>query len=406
MLAPEHLATVEATAPALAEHGGAITRHFYRHLLADNPELAPMFSPAHQRSGNQQRALADAILAFAANIRDLERLGPAVERIGHKHAALGVRPEHYPIVGGQLLRSIQAVLGDAVDEAVLQAWGAAYQVLADVLCSREGELYAEQQRDHGWTGFRALAVVDKVVESDCITSFVLADPDGQPLQPARAGQYVTLRLPDDESGTTLRTYSLSAWDESGRYRISVKREPAPTPDVAPGYGSGYLHDRIEPGARLEVGPPIGEFVLADEGDSHEPLVLLSGGVGITPVLAMLQHAALRHRRRPIVFVHGARTRASLAFESEVRAAAERHGNTRVHIRLSEDPEAACDSHGFVDAELVRTLVPSPRADFFVCGPSAFMEHVQGLLRAFDVPEHRVRTEAFGPLASTSEVSVR
>ncbi len=396
MLQPEHLDIVESTAPVLAQRGEDITRHFYRELLEQNPAVAPMFSPAHQRGGTQQRALADAIVAFASNVRQLEALAPAVERIGHKHAALGVQPEHYPIVGKHLLEAIRAVLGEAATDAVLDAWAAAYGVLADVLTGRETQLYADQQQIYGWNGFRELVVVEKTPESDCITSFHLAATDGQPLPAGRPGQYLTLRLPTPEGSTTLRNYSLSAWDDSGLFRISVKSELAPSADLPTGFGSNYLHDHVQPGARLEVAPPSGDFVLPPAGADAPPLVLIAGGVGVTPLLAMLQFAAAEQTHREILFVHGARTRSAQAFEAELRGLAQLHGKARVHVRLSDDPDAPCDSNGFVDANLLRELLAGPDCDVYLCGPQPFMTAVHAALVELGVAAERIHSESFGP----------
>lgn len=399
MLSAHHLDVIEATAPVLADTAEDITRHFYGELLANNPGVRPMFSPAHQRGGQQPRALADAVIAFAQNVRQLEALGPAVERIGHKHVALGVRPEHYPIVGAQLLASIRAVLGDAATDEVIEAWGAAYGVLTAVLTGREAELYDAQRERHGWSGFRRLTVQEKIVESDCVTSFVLADPAGHPLPRQEAGQYVTLRLPTPDGSTTMRTYSLSAWDASGRYRISVKRELAPAADVPAGFGSGFLHDEVEAGHEIEVAPPTGEFFLPEQPADDGPLVFLAGGVGVTPLAAMMQCAAEHHRGREVLFVQAARTRAALALGADVEAAAERHGRASVHVCLSDDPDGACDSRGLIGRDLLEGLLPAGDATVYLCGPGPFMGAMQRILGELGVAPERIHSEAFGPLVA-------
>lgn len=134
---------VKATLPALKEHGEAITRLFYRQLLEAHPEVAPMFATGDQENGRQAQRLAGAILAYAGNIDRLDLLGPAVHQISHRHARTHVLPEHYPIVGQHLLAAIHSVLGEAATPEILDAWGAAYGELAEIMIAREKAIYAE-----------------------------------------------------------------------------------------------------------------------------------------------------------------------------------------------------------------------------------------------------------------------
>ena len=141
-LSPETIAIIKSTAPALRQHGLAITTRMYERLFVD-PEIKAMFDEAAQASGEQPKRLAGAILAFAENVDRLEALTPAIERMAARHVAVEVKPEHYPAVADALLPAIKDVLGDAVDESVLNAWGEAYWFLADVLVAREATLYTQ-----------------------------------------------------------------------------------------------------------------------------------------------------------------------------------------------------------------------------------------------------------------------
>jgi nitric oxide dioxygenase len=134
---------VKATLPALQEHGEAITRLFYKQLLEAHPEVAPMFATGDQENGRQAQRLAAAILAYAGNIDRLDVLGPAVSQISHRHVRTHVLPEHYPIVGQHLLAAIHSVLGDAATPEILDAWGAAYGELAEIMIAREQAIYAQ-----------------------------------------------------------------------------------------------------------------------------------------------------------------------------------------------------------------------------------------------------------------------
>ena len=395
---------VKATAPVVAQHAETITRRFYELMFEGNPEVRQFFNQAHQQAGTQQRALAGAVCAYAANIDNLGALGPAVELIAQKHCSLGILPEHYPIVGKHLLAAVKDVLGDPITPEVTAAWGEAYGLLADILIRREDEIYSEQAASNGgWTGYRTFVVDRKVPESSIITSFYLKPADNGPIADFHAGQYITVKLDIPNQEVSPRNYSLSDGPGVGHYRISVKREPAPTPSVAPGAVSNHLHDRIQVGDRLEIGPPCGEFTLpgVNELAADEPIVLISGGVGVTPTMSMLKSLAGQGARNPIYFIHGARSSGVHAFADEVRGAADKLPNLRAHVRydtpLAGDLEdGRCDSVGLIDGDLLQQLLPDNRGRYFVCGPRAFMASVVGALRARLTPDAQVHYEFFGP----------
>jgi hemoglobin-like flavoprotein len=144
LLSQRHLEIVKSTMPALAQHGEEITRVFYANMIGENPELKSQFNMDDQKSGAQPTRLAQSILAYVANLDRLQNLGPAVEKIAHRHVQTNVTPEQYPLVGRYLLQAMKIVLGDAVTPEVLEAWAAAYQQLADVMIAREKEIYAEE----------------------------------------------------------------------------------------------------------------------------------------------------------------------------------------------------------------------------------------------------------------------
>ncbi|WP_230368690.1 globin domain-containing protein [Paludibacterium denitrificans] len=217
---------VKATVPVLKEHGVTLTTHFYRRMFQHNPELKNIFNQGHQHSGQQQQALAMAVLGYADNIDDPSVLTPVLGRIAHKHVSLGIRAEHYPIVGKHLLASIREVLGDAASDELINAWAAAYGQLADLLIAEENKLYATATvAEGGWSGWRPFKVGRKVVESEEITSFYLYPADGGKAPTFRPGQYISVRqFIADWNLAQLRQYSLSDAPNGEYLRISVKRE--------------------------------------------------------------------------------------------------------------------------------------------------------------------------------------
>lgn len=401
MLSENTIAIVKATAPVVAANAENITRHFYQLMFTGDPQVQAFFNGAHQHSGGQQKALAGAICAYAANIDNLGALGPAVELIAQKHCSLGILPEHYPIVGKHLLQAIQDVLGEAVTEEILNAWGEAYGFLANVLIEREAAIYKEQaEAPGGWNGYRPFKVVRKVPESEVITSFYLAPEDGGQLPSFKAGQYITVKVDHPTTPTSPRNYSLSDRPGVGHYRISVKREPSLVAGAPAGLISNYLHDEVKEGDVLHLGPPCGEFTLPEQRGTR-PIVLVSGGVGLTPVVAMLKELAHHDDKTPIYFVHGTRNHRTHALSGEVRRLAAECPNVCVHVRYSE-PEAAdvsagyCDSTGLIDLPLLQSLLPSPDAEFFFCGPKPFMAGIYEALKRWGVPESQIHFEFFGP----------
>lgn len=399
-LSPKTIKIIQQTAPVLQVHAEQLTRLFYKNMFEKNPEVRPFFNPAHQASGAQQRALAGAIVAYATHIEKLAALGPAVELIAHKHASLGVRPEHYPIVGSNLLVAISQLLGDEATIEVLAAWSEAYSFLAHIFIRREQELYDDHQTRHGWKGFRRFRVGHRVVESDEITSFYLEPTDGELSGAFLPGQYLTIRAPTPEGCSTMRNYSLSTGPGKDYFRISVKREVSH--DSYPsGQVSNWLHDTVQVGDTLEVGPPCGEFVLDLTNPRETPLVLVSGGVGITPLLSMLDAVVENQVNREVYFIHAARNGRVHAFSKEVLRLANRHPRIQTHI-CYDDPdevdraEKRFDSEGRIEVNLLRTVLPGSEGDFFLCGPSPMIASVEAALRDFGVQPSQIQYECFGP----------
>ncbi len=390
MLCAEQIALIKATVPLLESGGEALTTHFYKLLLSEHPEVRPLFNQAHQASGEQPRALANGVLMYARHIDRLDALGPLVAQIINKHVALQVLPEHYPLVGNCLLRAIREVLGEAIaTDAVIDAWAAAYQQLADLLIGQEERLYqAKAEAPGGWRGARPFRIARKVKESEEITSFHLQAEDGGPLMEFLPGQYIGLRL-EIKGKEERRNYSLSAAGNGREYRISVKREPG-------GVVSNALHDMPE-GAIVELFAPAGEFTLAP---GNKPLVLISGGVGITPTLAMLEQALATSR--PVHFIHCARNAGVHAFRRAVDALAERHTQLqRFYCYEEHDGSAdAPDAIGRLTEQQLADWLPQSRdVDAYFLGPKPFMAAVRRQLKAIGVPEQQTRYEFFGPASA-------
>ncbi|MGH1352877.1 MAG: NO-inducible flavohemoprotein [Methyloligellaceae bacterium] len=411
MLNASVIKIVKSTAPILRKQGVTLTRHFYKRMFAHNPEVKPFFNQMNQSGGTQQAALAGAIVGFASNIDNLGAMAETVELITQKHASLQIKREHYPIVGENLLASIKEVLGDIATDEVMDAWEKTYAVLTDILAGREQEIYEENiNKSGGWEGFRTFIVKHREKESDIITSFYLEPKDEGELAPFLPGQYLTIRLPSPDGQTTMRNYSLSDKPGLNYYRISVKRECSPAPDLPDGYVSCKLHDEIKVGDELEVAPPCGEFTLNTSDTPERPLVLISAGVGITPVLSMLLSALELSPKRNITFIHGCLNEKVHAFRSLLNQLATTHRNLTIHYRYSENnngetTEQRNTSTGFITQELISSLIPTRDADYYFCGPKPFMVNTYRDLNSWDIPASQINLEFFGPREELENIQV-
>ncbi|MDE2430577.1 MAG: NO-inducible flavohemoprotein [Burkholderiales bacterium] len=390
---------VKATIPVLKEHGVALTRHFYARMFTHNPELKSMFNQGNQQNGSQQQALAMAVLAYAEHIDNPGVLQPVLTMVANKHASLGIRAEHYPIVGKHLLASIKEVLGAAASDALIAAWGAAYGQLADILIAQESQIYQQSAtQSGGWTGWRSFRVQQKTIESEEITSFYLVPADGGQVPDYRPGQYISVRVFVPSMGLMQpRQYSLSAAPGNQYLRISVKREAAGThhPD---GMVSTILHDTVAEGALIDVAPPMGDYFLHEDRDT--PVVLISAGVGVTPKLSMLEHLMQKQAHRPVHFLHACRHGGVHAFKQRIKDLQQQH--PALHSRIYYETPRAQDvldqdyhQQGRIDLAAIAETIVQPKADYYVCGPRAFMQAQIASLKQLGVAPQQIHKEAFG-----------
>jgi len=396
MLTQTEINIIKDSAPALAQYGEDITGRFYKILFQSHPELSHIFNMTNQKSGKQKAALATAVYAFAKYVDNLEVILGDVERIAQKHASLGIKSEHYPLVGGALLQAIDEILQPP--QSVIDAWAKGYGILADVFITREQVIYNEKaQQQGGWTGTREFTVVDKVIETPLITSFYLKPNDGLAISNFVPGQYIAVHMqPVGAENHQIRQYSLSSSYNQNSYRISVKKEHSPQGN---GLISNYLHDSVNVGNTLNLSNPFGEFYLQE---STNPVVLISGGVGITPMQAMLE-TLVSGSSRDVHFVHG-------ALDSEHHAYKEKLYNmtdteqVRAHIFYEQTPADPAENHyqGLINLELLKADLPLCNAEFYLCGPLAMMKAVYKQLKTLQVADENIFYEVFGPSKTLAE----
>ena len=391
LLSPEAKAVVEATASVVAEHAEQITARFYPSMFKAHPELLRVFNQGNQATGEQSRALAASVVAYAVQLIDPS--APSFEhvmrRIAYKHISLGIRPEQYTIVGRYLLGAVGDVLGEAVTPEVGAAWNEVYWLFATQLIATEARYYQLASIDPS-APLRPYRVVRRIEETADVISLVLQPADGGPLPPIAPGQYVSVFVNLPNGSRQPRQYTVSSSGVETRLQITVRRVRGlnGAPD---GQVSSYLHDGVQVGDMLEVSAPAGDFVVQP---SDSPLLLASAGAGITTVLPIVEHLARTQPQRPVIVAHADRTAKDHALRDTVLHVGRQLDDFTAYSWYETlDPDNSRSHQGFMDL----TEIPLPdEVQVFTCGPLPFMRHVRSTLLARGVPASRIRYEVFGP----------
>ena len=262
---------------------------------------------------------------------------------------------------------------------------------------------AEQERSElSWNGFRKFEIAEKREEVDGVCSFYLRPHDKRPLPPFMPGQFLTFKLDiPDQPKDVIRCYSLSDAPNPDYFRVTIKKVPPPRdrPELPSGLSSSFFHEQLEQGDILDVKAPSGHFFL--DTATQTPIVLIGGGVGITPVLSMLNAVTNAASKREVWFFLGVRTKAEHPMKEHLEALAREHENVHLNICYS-DPADDCEEgvdyqhKGHVSVDLFKKVLPSNNYEFYFCGPPPMMNALDEQLKEWGVPESRINYEAFGP----------
>lgn len=402
MLSNEHIQLVKSTVPLLEASGSAITDYFYNRLFTHNPEAQNIFNMSNQASGKQSFALFSAIAAYAKNLDNVEQLLSMVERIAQKHTSLNIQPEHYDLVGHHLIETLRELVPEQFTADVEEAWTVAYQALAAIFIAREGELYKQREvLKGGWKGGRQFKLVEKRIESELVKSLVFEPVDGGPVIDYQAGQYIGIEVqPKQSEFKEIRQYSLSDKANGESYRISVKREIVGKPGIV----SNYLHDGLRLADEVTLYAPAGDFFL---NKTAAPVVLISAGVGLTPMQSMLETllaeqgskeegSLQKSALQKIHFLHACENSAQHSFKKRLTSLVQKNKVKALTWYKSETLEQADIHHGFMDLVSVEEQLPLALGDFYLCGPVAFMQFAKQQLVTLGVNDDRIHYEVFGP----------
>jgi nitric oxide dioxygenase len=395
---PHQKELIKATIPILRASGEDLTKYFYNRMFTNHPELRNIFNMGNQANGRQKSALANAVLAYAENIDNPAVLLNVLKGIGTKHVSLNIQPEQYKIVGANLIGSIAEVVGEAATPEILEAWTAAYNELAQIMINLENEMYQENSAKPGsWNGWRKFIIKKIVEESAEIKSFYLYPEDGKEITNYHPGQFISVQVYVPELELLQpRQYSLSSAFNPEYYRISVKRESGIAPNPS-GYVSNTLHSKSE-GDPISISAPAGLFHL--EKDSQNPLVLISGGVGLTPMLSMLETNLNNIQNKKTIWIHGCRNESVHAFKNQIITLKKeaKHLETFTFYDTLENKNDSQSEiiQGRVDLNKCKDSILLDQAKYYICGPEIFIKTQYEALINLNVSQENIFHEEFGP----------
>lgn len=394
MLSDRSRPVIQATLPVVAEHIGEIARRFYAHMFGAHPELLDgTFNRGNQAEGTQQVALAGSVAAFAGALVQVPEQLPdhLLNRIAHKHASLGIRPDQYAVVQEHLFWAIADVLGDAVTPEVAAAWDEVYWLMAYALINQERGLYSARgvRPETVWRPWR---VVEKTRETDDVVVFTVQRIDDRLVKTSLPGQYVTVRMTMPDGVRQPRQYSLVRADDGEHRSFAVKRVHGDgRPD---GELSTLLHDTVEVGDVITTSLPFGDVVLDDSG---RPVVFASAGIGITPMAGMLSHLVAARSGLPVTLLHADVDEASWALRRQVLddVRALPHGSVHVWFERGAECTLPVDGVHGGTMDLAEVALPDD-ATYYLCGPLPFMQAVRSALVERGVAPRDIQYEVFGP----------
>lgn len=378
---------VHSTASVLKEHGKEITSIFYKHLFETHPELLNLFNQTNQKLGAQPLALANIIYFAAENIDHLDSLMPEINIVAHKHRALTVKPEHYPIVGKYMLQAIAECLGDAATPEILDAWAAAYQTIAAIFIDTEKKLYDELGDDEENRGFIPFKIVKKeMIANGPIYSLEIRRADGGKLLDYAPGQYITLRLKKDGLYHN-RHYGLVRSFDGQVYRVGIKVESEREPK---GVFTNELIDHYHEGDTIFASLPAGTFAIVDQAEEH---LFVAGGVGITVLSTMIEDLCRRKQGERVTVIHCVSSPGHAAYTDRLRAILPRE---RFHLVYENRQKLH---------ELIKQRV-NAETHVYICAAPTLVKAIEGYLDECHLPPSHVHMNTFRPSLSMMKNAVK
>jgi len=384
-LTEEQKQILKSTAPMFKEHGTEITSILYKHMFAAHPELLDIFNRTNQKNGTQPFALANTIYLAIENLDNLDVLLPQILLISHKHRSSMVLPKHYPIVGKYLLLAIDEFLGGTGDPSILNAWSAAYKMLATTFINIEKKMYNELGDKHE-QGFIPFTIINKETIASRIVAFTFERSDGGKLQDYQSGQYLTLRIKKDGL-YHIRHYSLIEPFNGKTYRIAIRQEIDHEPK---GIVSNELIDNYKEGDIVSVSLPAGSYTLINDAKHH---LFIAGGIGITVLSSMIQDLHQQNKSDIVTLIHSVAKEDQAAFADQMRTILPEN---QYYILLQ--------SKHLLQGIIEKTLTPETHV--YLCGSIIFMNKVEEYLALCGHPTSQIHIEAYQPSLSLIKDAVK
>lgn len=387
MLSDKSRPVIEATLPIIGERISHITPKFYDRMFAARPELLDgLFSRANQKNGAQQQALAGSIAAFATHLVNNPGTLPeaVLSRIAHKHTSLGIVEEQYAIVYEHLFAAIVDDLGEAVTPEVAEAWSEVYWLMADALVKIEKGLYAQQANDKIWTDWKLVA---KEAAGTGSVTFRFVPADDTPVTVAKAGQFVSVRVPLLDGLRQCRQYTLSDSVTSTTERVIT------TKFDGGGEVSPFMHQHLNVGDVIELSNPYGDLVIDTTG---APIILATAGIGCTPSASALATLAAAGSDRQVMVLHAEANEDAWALKEQMLESVDSLPNAELTLWL-EDINAKAEGTEATEGYMSLANLELPAdARLYLCGPLPFMRAVRSQAIEAGIPATNIHYEVFGP----------
>lgn len=366
---------LQSLLPVVQEHGVTVTSTMYKYMFETYPEVRSYFNMTNQENGKQPKVLAFSLYQYILHLNDLTPISGFVNQIVTKHCGLNITPDQYTIVGKCLIHAFQVCLGDAADAHFVSVLTKAYGNLAQTLINAEESLYKTLQ----WRGSKQFKVVNLVKEADNVTSVYLSPVDSTKLQPFIPGQYITVEWGIDTNSKKIypREYSISHDLVNNEYRISVRK-------LADGKVSTFVNTKLQVGDTLPVHAPVGTFTY-DSQSSKSKLALLAGGIGITPMITIME-AALKDGK-DVELYYSNKTSGSEPFKNTFKKLKETYSN---NFKFNEYITEQNKKLNVID---LKHLDPN-QYDVYLLGPNDYMHFFKTYLNENGF--ENVKMEFYGP----------
>lgn len=381
MLTNQEINTIKETVPLLKEEGQNITSLFYKRLFEEHPELKNIFNQTNQKKGLQSSALAMAVLAAADNIKDLSPIVPIIMPVVYKHCALQVKPEHYPIVGENLIWAIKEVTGLTDDSEIIQTWVKAYQIIADTFISLEKDVYSKM----AWDGFQSFEITNITQETELIKSFTISSQEVD-LSQFTPGQYITVDISSEKLPYRAKRHYSIVDGSKDFLTFGVRKDVT---EEYEGEVSTVLHDEIKIGDTLNISAPVGGFGLANKERNRQ--LFLGSGVGVTPLVSMYRESS---NISPFsTFIQVTSDSNNVAFQETLNSIYEQSTTTDLHFHFR-------DSEGYIEKDDL-SLYIDENTEIYICGGNSFINSMVLNLQELEIPEDKIHFETFIPRLSFS-----